>query len=1403
MRIWLVILIAGTFLASCINVCAQSVNAFTFEHITVDEGLAHSDAMAVSQDSNGFIWIGTNNGINRYDGYELKKYELYNPRRGGLSSNRIRTLHSGRAGYIWAGTERAGLFYYDPANDVFKNVLALTKSQHLKQVLGQINQTSVRAVISDQNGRVWVGTQDYGVFVCSFDRSNQIVGVDRVRLAVSGKKDFDITSLQMDQHGKMWIGTLGGGLWQFDADQLKEGDGGYFGKKVLSWKEDDVRALYQDRNGDFWIGSDQKVYKIRKSDIGNGQPGFVPLNTIFRGVQCFFMDSSRRLWVGTNSGLMMTEGTKGEAGIYSFRTFLPSDGDPKSINSGRIHQILEDSFSNLWLAASSGGVNKVRLNPGHFAVLSRDAFQKSSLPNNYVNVIRKDEQHNQLFIGTRNGFSRYNPDDRHYDNFLNRELQGNVTGVDVASLYVGNQAVWVGTRYNGLYLLDRKSGKNLRSIPSAVGFKPWNYVSIESIVADKYQQVWVGTTEGLLLYDQKGNHVRSFHIDNSTLPSHQFTYLLYDNREDVIWASTADSGVLKLKVNKSSLQVLNHFKHNPIDENSLKVNYAWPLLQDKSGHIWVGTIGGGLHRLVKEKEQYRVERFYQWLPENDIESILADEKGNLWIGGAGLFRFRPDTKKYVHYDVSDGLQSNSFKVGSAYHSADGTMYFGGTNGLNYFKPEMIRANPHAPVVHITRLRVLNRNPEMGENDPGSSMVTRSFSDPQGVTIKASENDFSFEFVGLNYSNPQKQRYAYFLEGYSSDWVQLPDGQRVASFANIPAGTYVFKVKASNGEGVWSAKPAEVKVVILPPWYKTWWAYMAYALITFGTLLLYRKLTLSQLKLKNSIALEKLHAEKEKEIAEVKINFFTNVSHEFRTPLTLILGPMQEFMAALDESGEMKSKVEMMHKQTQKLLNLVNQLLSFRKVETGNETLSVIEDDILEFINEIFLIFRLKADECNIRYDIMLPGQKLKLFYDPDKIEIILTNLLSNAFKYTAEGGEVSVDVQVRGDGKRDAVFLGGELSDNYLEIAVKDSGSGIGVHDLQRIFDPYYQVAGLTSMKGTGIGLALVKQFVDSHFGTVSVTSKPGEGSAFVVKLPFGKAHLSAEQISDKKQVSFILPREEQHTLPSSRSEPNSGNRYKMLIVEDNADLRTYLSDLFGSAFEVFSAEDGLDGWSKIPELQPDFILSDVMMPGMNGLELCKKIKSNPKTAHIPVVLLTARVAAVQELEGLETGADDYIQKPFNPRILKAKVNAVLLNRNKLHQYYQRSILLQPAEIVIPDEDRNFLENAMKLVEHNLTNPDFNVQSLVSMMGMSQSVFYKRVKSITGQSVIEFIKDIRLKRAAHLLANGHARVSEIAMMVGIEDPKNFRVSFQKIYHMSPSQYAREHRQNIRDENTTE
>ncbi len=1365
---------------------------FRFEHITVNEGLSHSDAMCVTQDPLGFIWIGTNKGLDRYDGHELKKYELPINDQIGTATNRIRTLHVDRKGQLWTGIERAGLYWYNANHDRFFSIRERPGAQAYPQLIQQLTRVNVNAITSDASNRIWVATHQLGLFCIQFTEGGAIDFIRKIDLP--GLAEPTITRLSMDQRGKLWIGTMDHGLWVLSRPQTS-----IIASQVKILGETNIRALHQDRRGDLWIGSGSQVFWVDSESLSKGehiQPK--PLKRGFAEIESLYLDSAHRLWIGTSYGLLlMNSGQNSDFPVdeRQVHTFLPQDTDPHSINSVRVHDIMEDRFHNVWLATSAGGLNLLKLQSKAFGLIRRQMLGSTTPAHNYINALCKDEKAQRLWIGTRNGFASYDLKTKTYRNYLNRTAFGQDNGVDVSALYQDRSGtLWIGTRYRGLM---RLTGTNDPvALPAMPAGPSWNGISIENITQDRQGIIWVATfNAGILAYSENGTFLNAFSSQNKTLPTRQFTSLLYDASQDVLWASTRDRGVLKLKITDGKLRVLKEFAHQPGNIHSLKANYVWPLVKDKLGNIWVGTIGGGLHRIAANQET--IDRYDNRIPERDVESLLMDESGTLWIGGAGLYQFDPLRNQLLHYDVTDGLQSNSFKVGAAFRSLDGTLYMGGVNGITYFKPAEIRPNPYQPQVQITDLRVHNQSVAAGDTLKGRVLVGKSFADSPTIELEASENDFSLTFVGLNYANPNKQRYAYQLEGYHNEWVELPAGQRTASFSNLPAGDYTFRVRATNGDGVWSTNSLHLPITILPPWWKSWWAYVIYALVISGALLLYRRIATAQQDLKNKLAFEKFQNEKDKELTDLKLRFFTNVSHELRTPLTLILGPIEELLSSKNQGPGLKEKVVLMHGQTRKLLDLVNQLLDFRKVESGHLSLKASRENITSFVTELFLIFKLKAEEKELDYELEGPSDAIPLYVDRDKLEVILTNLLSNAFKYTLPKGKVRFYLEAVGDYNQNAVFTKGRLSNHYLEIRVRDWGVGMQEAELEHIFDPYYQASHTETLRvmGSGIGLSLVKQWVERHQGEINVISSPGNGTTFTVRLPFGQQHLQEADLrtSEPTMDSSITP-ENLETLAEPLLPPaRLPNSLRLLVVEDNEEVRKYLQQLFIDDFEVMTAADGLEGWTQALAYLPDLIVSDIMMPGSDGLELCRKIKQHPKTAHIPVILLTARAAALYELEGLETGADDYVSKPFHPKILVAKVTGLLQNRMKLREYYHRQILLEPGEVVIPDADKQFLEKAMQIVESQIQEPDFNVQMLVQEMGMSQSVFYRRLKSITGQTVVEFIRDVRMKRAAQLLASTNIRVSDVAYQVGIEDVKYFRKMFQKLYNVPPSEYAKQFR----------
>ncbi len=1378
---------------------------YRFEHLTVNEGLSHSDAMCVVQDGAGFIWVGTNDGIDRYDGYTLKKYQLPVNTRNGLSGNRIRALHVDRRGRLWVGAESSGVSLFDATQDRFVNLSQVgpVANQPVAQVLSQ---AGVEAITSDARGRIWVGTYQHGAFVLDVDQRGRMTRLSQVALAGRSSAACRVSALVADRDGTLWIGTIGDGLRYVRA---RNTTARLPVAVVAPLSAPSIQALHLDRRGDLWLATNQRIFWVPPANRRAMRDlAAHPLPHPHLDILSIHLDSFGQLWAGTAHGLYRWSPRSAPSGdlllpivVDKPSLYLPMDAEPFSINSVRIHQMIEDRYQVLWLGTSAGGLNKVDLRHKPFGLLRGQIDQHPTLPTNYVNAIYKDTTHNWLWIGTRNGFSRYDLTTKTYRNYLDRPLPGNATGIDVAALFKASDGtLWVGTQNHGLLTLR---GETLSLPPGLSGQKHLENPMVELILEDRYHTIWVATYNlGLLRFSREGKLLQHVHRGNSPLPTNQFSFLLYDPTKDILWASTRDVGVLKLKITPDSLTFLKQFSYDPKNSNSLSVNYAWPLLKDRRGTLWIGTIGGGLNKLTTDAQGREVvQRCTRWLPHTNVESLLEDEQGQLWLGGVGLVRVNPVNRQWVHYDVADGLQSNSFKVRAACRAADGTFYFGGINGITYFQPRQIQPNPYPPLVRLTGLRLDNKPVAVGETIHGRVVLPKPLDHTERLTIEAVENDFSVEFVGLNYANPQKHTYAYRLLGYNDTWVYPAPGQRTASFANLPAGDYTLLVKAGNGEGRWSTQPATLRVTVRSPWWKTGWAYLLYGVVVVGALGLSRRITLAQQTLKNTLALEKFRAEKEKEMTEVKLRFFTNVSHELRTPLTLILGPMEELATHTGPLPGLRDKVTLMHTQTRKLLDLVNQLMDFRKVESGQMALRASRGDVVRFLTEIFLIFKLKAEEAGLDYAMDAPAEAVFLYFDRSKLEITLTNLLSNAFKYTPRGGKIRVSAAVVGTPDTPALFEEGKLLDNYLSITVQDWGMGMEADEVDKIFNLYYQASQTETLRitGTGIGLSLVRQFVEAHAGEVTVQSAVGTGTTFTLRLPFGHAHLAPTDIREETPAPEVL-----HFATTGLSEVDAAlltdfpttrtDSLRLLLVEDNEEVRQYLQQLFEATFEVFTAVDGLEGWGKTLSLLPDLVVSDVMMPRSDGLELCQKIKTHPKTMHIPVMLLTARVAAVYELEGLETGADEYMAKPFNPKILYAKVAALLQNRFKLKAYHQRERILEPTETAIPNADKLFLEKAMQIVEAHLPDPDFSVQVLVQEVGVSQSVFYRRIKSITGQSVVEFIRDVRMKRAAQLLASTPMRISEIAYQVGIEDLTYFRKTFQKRYNRSPSEYARQHRE---------
>ncbi|MFQ5797448.1 MAG: ATP-binding protein, partial [Bacteroidota bacterium] len=779
---------------------------------------------------------------------------------------------------------------------------------------------------------------------------------------------------------------------------------------------------------------------------------------------------------------------------------------------------------------------------------------------------------------------------------------------------------------------------------------------------------------------------------------------------------------------------------------------------------------------------------------------------------------------FKNYYVQDGLQSNEFNLGAYHKSRSGEMFFGGINGFNSFYPDSIKDNPHIPPLVITGFQIFNESVKISPQ--GETPLQKHISVTDEIVLSHKDNVFSFEFAALDYNAPEKNQNAYMMEGFDEDWI-YSGTRRFATYTNLDPGEYVFRVRGSNNDGIWNEEGTSVRIIITPPWWQTWWAYTVYVILIVAVLYGIRRFEVNRERLAHDLKLQRFEAEKLREFDQMKSRFFANISHEFRTPLTLILGPLKKLTSG-DSQGDAKEQFRMMLRNGQRLLRLINQLLDFSKLEAGRMSLQARPENIVRLLKSIVSQFASLAERERITLRFVAPHQMITVYLDRDKLEKIMYNLLSNAVKFTPKGGKVSVSVDRSPLTK---VTKGGKEGEvEFVEITVADTGIGIPPDCIDKIFDRFYQVdsthrrepapldksspteralfdkAYPTGQEGTGIGLALTKELVELHSGEIHVCSQPGRGSTFIVRLPLGKEQLKKAEIAAetpeaevvKDSVDYDLIPIEEYETPDAESyhtkeeeTPSDDRAPIVLVVEDSHDMRGFIREILGKAYRVREAGDGVEGFERAVEIIPDLIISDVMMPRMDGFELCHKLKTDERTSHIPVILLTARASGESKVKGLETGADDYLTKPFDARELQIRVKNLIEERRKLRERFSREVTLQPRDIAVSSMDEQFLKRVMDVIEQRMSDPDFSTDTFTKKVGMSRMQLHRKLRALTDHSTGEFIRTMRLKRAAQLLKQHSGTVSEIAYEVGFNNLSYFARCFRDLFGQLPSDYASE------------
>jgi signal transduction histidine kinase/ligand-binding sensor domain-containing protein/DNA-binding response OmpR family regulator len=1345
---------------------AQTLN-FQFRKLDVNDGLSHNQASCFLKDQKGFLWIGTNSGLNRFDGYTIKTFKNDADNPSSISSNSIYDLFEMPDGLIGVFAT-SGLNIYDPKTEKFTTDLtAFNQRYHLPE-------GNIVNVVTDPNGDLWFIHRTSGVI--RYDAQQRKSTVIRHS---SDKKSISTDSVAYYCHAEKdhgWLIHHNGILekLKFQGERTEVVYRNDFLYKRNHARISDYRVMV-DEDGDLWVhvkDDPQGLYFFDLSDSTfthlhqQSVKGRLNSNMVSGVAQ----SPDKLIWVITDHGGVNIIDKK----TFSVQYVLHRDEDDRSIGQNSLNTIYCDKEGIIWLGTFKKGVSYYHENLIRFPLYKHYPLATTGLPFGDVNRFAEDKEEN-LWIGTNGGGLIYFDRKKNtYKQFLhNPEDPNSISSNVIVSLHIDHdQKLWIGTYYGGLNLFDGKKFiryKHDESDPESVSDR-----NIWEIFEDSRNRLWIGTMHGgVNLLNRAENTFSHYKTDDINSVKSNYIAAIAEDKKGNLWFGTA-TGLDMLDRGSGRF---SHFQSDKTNKASLSDRYVYDVKEDSKGRLWVAT-GNGLNLFDEKTKSFT--KFYerQGLPHNTILAILEDNNGTMWFSTSnGLSSLITREGKegtefqFRNYDEADGLQGKQFNENAAFKTSKGELIFGGADGFNIFSPERLGVNKNPPQVVLSNFQLYNKTVSPGEEIDGEVLLPLSITETSEITLPPGQNVFSIEFAGLNFFNPEKNQYQYMLEGFHKHWLSADSKSRIVTFTNLNPGEYTFRVKASNNDGFWNNKGASVKIKILPPFWKTRTAFILYCAFVISALLIVRKLIQKRERMKFDREQERKETIRMHELDMMKIKFFTNVSHEFRTPLTLILTPLER-MLRQTKDPEQQQQYQMIHRNAKRLLNLVNQLLDFRKLEVQELKLNTSEGDIIRFIEETVFSFSDLSEKKDIQLTFESSVPSLETLFDQDKLEKILFNLLSNAFKFTREHGAVSVNAIVKdsADGKD-------------LVITVRDTGIGIAKDKLDRIFDRFFQNDLPKSMvnQGSGIGLSLTREFVKVHNGTIEVESEPGVGSCFTVTLPLQEM---PHHVEGPEQIPA------QSTVEEGESE-SSMKKPLLLLVEDNEDFRFYLKDNLKLEYRIIEAPNGSEGWRMVLESLPDLIVSDVMMPEMNGIELCKKIKSDQRVSHTPVILLTARSAEEQKVEGFESGADDYITKPFNFEILVSRIKNLILKREKLHKAFPAQLDIKASELKITSLDEQFINKAIKCVEDNISDPDFSVEDLSHQLGISRAHFYKKLMSLTGKSPLEFIRLIRLQQAAQLLKKSQLTVAEVAYKVGFNNPKYFARYFKEEYKVLPSVFASE------------
>lgn len=1336
-----VILLVG--ISFCYLFCYAQNQSLLFKRIDSGDGLSKNTISSIIQDTDNFIWIGTSNGLNRFDGVDFKVFK-HNPSDSfSIPSNEIQCVFQSQSGDIWIGTQNGGAFKYLPSKDKFKE-FSFFSSQ--KSKTGDIN-----AIVQHKNGDIWMASDDaviqYSKNIFSIYKLNNL---NKIRTLVEKSTT------------ELWI-VCNNAIYLFDTEKkhlIKD-------RKISLQNNAEIRFINKTSDGKWLIGTSSGAYLYTQNKLSK----ITSLQNI--RVNCMATDLNGNSWLGTNAGLFQFN--------QDFSTFNQFTYDPtnfNSISSNDISTLLINRTGILFIGTNLSGLNICNTNKNNFQkfILQSDKLKQSTLNN--IKAITKDEN-GEFIIGSAD-LGLYAVKDLNNTNGNNFKIL--IPNLHVLAIYKSaDHHYWVGSTdpRKGVIKID-KEGKLIYNYSDFLNqrfkltsTKGYCFLQIEP------QEMWVGTNGDGLFHLRLDEQSRPLSVERISTKGNSKTIISSDQIlclqmvNNSLWIGTKN-GLNILDLKTGDVKSVFHEQDNNQSIASDKINN---IFKDSSNKLWVGTAGGGLNLFIKDSLGKAIFKRYtesEGLSNNIVLGILEDNQKNIWISTSyGLNRLSTTTGKFNNYYFADGLSSSEFRHNAIYKDQKGLMYFGTIKGITILNPSNIKEDLFPPSVKIIDFTLFNKKVKIGESINGHVVLTNDLRNKSSIRLSYKENIFGFRFSALHFASPKFNKYKYRLIGFNEDWINTDVNERVATYTNLQKGDYIFQVKASNQYNIWS-EPISINVKILPAPWVTWWAKIVYLTIFLLLGLLAYKIFKTRQFLKAQLVFEKNQQEIIKQVNISKLNFFTNISHEFRTPLTLILAPLAQILKNEEKLSTYYNIHHVIYRNAERLFHLIEQLMDFRELEDGIIKFNPHNADIVMCIANTIKSFENYAQEQKIQLIYTPLEKEIKMDFDKQKVENMIYNLLSNAFNFTPENGKIEVIVS---------------RTLNEVNIEVFDNGKIITTKEQDKVFEKYFTVAGdkPITKKGIGIGLALTKELVELHDGYISLTSEEGIGTSFKINMPLkqtGNYQFNPESefldlsLDDLEKIPEI-------NIYTSTEKP------VVVVIEDFTDLREFIKDSLSENYIVHTADNGKDGLLLVEEILPDLVISDIVMPQLDGLSVCYRIKSNALTAHIPVLLLTARISVEDTISGVKIGADDYVPKPFNMDLLIAKCRNLIHIRRKLREIFKSQITESTSEDEVISYNE-FTAKAIRLIEDNLSDTELGIDFLTDNLNMSRANLYRKFKALSNQTVKEFIRLVRLKNAAALILENKLNISEICYETGFSSHSYFSKCFKETYGVTPKKYAEEH-----------